>query len=184
LQRLGAAESLAAEQRLGFPLEPRLLRGAAQMALGAVEDAVGCLREGLGAIRFRPYGLACLAEAQARQGEPGAALVAVKEGVETQDRTGQRRWEPELHRLEGIALVGLNRIEEGQFALESALRIARKQQAKSYELRAATSLARLWGERGRRTEAQKLLAPVYGWFTEGFDTADLKDAKALLAELA
>jgi predicted ATPase len=184
LQRLGAAESLAAEQRLGFPLEPRLLRGAAQMALGAVEDAVGCLREGLGAIRFRPYGLACLAEAQARQGEPGAALVAVKEGVETQDRTGQRRWEPELHRLEGIALVGLNRIEEGQFALESALRIARKQQAKSYELRAATSLARLWGEQGRRAEAQKLLAPVYGWFTEGFDTADLKDAKALLAELA
>jgi predicted ATPase len=68
-------------------------------------------------------------------------------------------------------------------SLEEALRVARRQQAKAYELRAATSLARLWGEQGRRTEARELLAPVYGWFTEGFDTADLKDAKALLAAL-
>ena len=80
--------------------------------------------------------------------------------------------------------VGHNRLDEGQSALETALRIARRQQAKSYELRAATSLARLWGEQGRRTEARDLLAPVYGWFTEGFDTADLKEAKALLDELA
>jgi len=64
------------------------------------------------------------------------------------------------------------------------LRIARSQQAKSYELRAATSLARLWGEQGRRAEARELLAPIYGWFTEGFDTADLKDAARLLSELA
>ena len=64
------------------------------------------------------------------------------------------------------------------------MRIARKQQAKAYELRAATSLARLWGEQGRRTEARELLAPVYSWFTEGFDTADLKDAKQLLDQLA
>jgi len=91
--------------------------------------------------------------------------------------------EAELHRLEGIALFGLNRIEDAQNALEQALRIARSQQAKSYELRAATSLARQWGEQGRRAEAHKLLAPIYGWFTEGFDTADLRDAKALLDEL-
>jgi len=88
-----------------------------------------------------------------------------------------------LHRLEGIALFGLNRIEEGQNALEEALCVARRQEAKSYELRAAASLALLWGERGRRAEARDLLAPVYGWFTEGFDTADLKEAKALLEEL-
>ena len=98
--------------------------------------------------------------------------------------TGQHRWEAELHRLEGIALFGLDRIEDAQNALEQALRIARSQQAKSYELRAATSLARLWGEQGRRAEARDLLAPVYGWFTEGFDTHDLKEAKALLDELA
>jgi len=75
------------------------------------------------------------------------------------------------------------RLEEGQIALKKALRVARHQQAKSYELRAATGLARLWGEQNRRAEAHNLLAPVYGWFTEGFDTADLKEAKALLDEL-
>ena len=79
--------------------------------------------------------------------------------------------------------MGLNRLEEGQSALEEALCVARRQEAKSYELRAAASLARLWGEQGRRAEARDLLAPVYGWFTEGFDTADLKDAKALLDQL-
>jgi len=94
------------------------------------------------------------------------------------------RWEAELHRLEGIALIGLNRVDDGQRALEEALHVARRQQAKSYELRAARSLAQLWGERGRRAEAHELLAPIYDWFTEGFDTADLKGAKALLDELA
>jgi predicted ATPase len=104
--------------------------------------------------------------------------------LEAQEQTGYRQWEAELYRAEGIALVGLNRLDEAQAALQEALRIARGQQAKSYELRAATSLARLWGEQGRRAEARELLAPVYGWFTEGFDTADLKEAKALLDQLA
>jgi predicted ATPase len=90
----------------------------------------------------------------------------------------------ELHRLEGVALSGLNQPVDGQNAFEEAMRIAREQQAKSYELRAATSLARLWGEQGQRAEAIELLAPIYGWFTEGLDTADLKDAKLLLDDLA
>jgi hypothetical protein len=81
-------------------------------------------------------------------------------------------------------LWNLRMITSCQNALKEALRVARRQQAKSYELRAATSLARLWGERSRRGEARDLLAPVYGRFTEGFDTADLKKAKALLDELA
>jgi class 3 adenylate cyclase len=187
LERLGAAEALAAEQRLGFVMEPRFLRGAALSAQGAFEDAIACLREGLagrlGALS-RPYGLSRLAEALVRQGDHAAALAAAREGLETQDRTGQHRWEAELHRLEGMALRGLNRLEEGQYALEEALLVARRQQAKAYELRAATSLARLWGEQGRRAEARELLAPVYGWFTEGFDTADLKEAAVLLDELA
>jgi class 3 adenylate cyclase/tetratricopeptide (TPR) repeat protein len=188
LQRLGAAEELVVRQRLAFVQEPRFFRGIALSEQGALREAVACLREGLagplGATRSRPRGLAGLAEALARQGEPGQALAAAREGLEVQERTGQRGLDSELHRLEGIALFGLNRDDEGQSALEEALRIARSKQAKAYELRAATSLARLWGEQGRRSEARELLAPVYGRFTEGFDTADLKEAKALLDALA
>ena len=188
LRRLDAAEALAAEQRLGFLCDPRFLRGAALSAQGAFKEAVGCLREGLavslGGRMFRPYGIARSAEALARHGEHRAALAAAREGLVERKDTGNRQWEAELHRLEGVALVGLNQLEEAQTALEGALRVARQQRSKAYELRAATSLARLWGEQGRRAEARDLLAPVYGWFTEGFDTADLKEAKALLDQLA
>jgi len=187
LQLLDAAETLAAEQRLGFTLEPRLLRGGAVMTQGAFQDAVACLRQGLEAQRTnqtRPLGFALLAEVLVKQGEHTAALATVRDGLKTQDETGHGLWHAELHRVEGVALLGLNRLEEARSALEGALRIARRQQAKAYELRAATSLARLWGEQGRRAEARDLLAPVYGWFTEGFDTADLKDAAKLLSELA
>lgn len=86
--------------------------------------------------------------------------------------------------MKGLVLLAQGQNEEGQASLEQAIAIARQQQAKSLELRSAMSLARLWGERGRRAEAVDLLAPVYGWFTEGFDTADLKQAKALLDDLA
>jgi predicted ATPase len=188
LRLLEAAEALAAEQRLGFNFEPRFLRGAILSAQGAFEEGSACLREGLasrlGAMRFRLYGLAQLADALTRNGKHSAGLGAAREGLETEEGTGHRQWEAELHRLEGVALSGLNRLEEGQIALEEALRIARKQHAKAYELRAATSLARLWGEQGRRAEAHDLLTPVYGWFTEGFNTQDLKAAKALLDKLA
>jgi len=187
LQRIEAANALAAEQRIGLVLEPHILLGAVMTAQGAYEEAVTCLRDGLAqprAIRLHHYGLAKLAEALSRMGEHQQALATVGKGLEDQERTGQRRWEAELYRLKGVALLGLNRIDDAQAAFEEALRVARRQQAKSYELRAATSLARMWGEQGRRAEARELLAPVYGWFTEGFDTADLKDAKALLAELS
>jgi predicted ATPase len=103
--------------------------------------------------------------------------------LEIADATGEHKWDAELHRLTGTVLLAENRLDEGQASLQQAIRIAQAQQAKSLELRAATSLARLWGEQGRRAEARELLAPVYGWFTDGFDTADLKDAKALLEEL-
>jgi predicted ATPase len=187
LQRLDAAEALAAEQRLSFMLEPRLLRGAALIAHGAFADAVTYLREGHEAGRVnqsRPLGFALLAAALVQQGEHAAALAMVRDGLRVQQETGHGLWDAELHRFEGIALFGLSRLEEGQVALEEALCVARRQQARAYELRAATSLARLWGEQGRRARARDLLAPVYGWFTEGFDTLDLKQAKALLDELA
>jgi class 3 adenylate cyclase len=186
LQSIVAAETLAAEQRLALSIEPRFFRGGAFLAQGAVDEAVVCLREGLGgAVRSaRPYGLALLAEALALRGKHGAALAAVEEGLQTQETTGQRTWDAELHRLKGIALLDQNKRDESQSAFEESLRVARRQQVRAYELRAATSLARLWGEEGKRTEARDLLAPVYGWFTEGFDTPDLKEAKALLDGLA
>jgi tetratricopeptide (TPR) repeat protein len=187
LQRVESAEALVAEQRLGFVMEPRFLRGAALSAHGAFDEAVACLRDALagrlGAMTFRPYGFTRLAEALISQGQHGAVIAAAREGMEVQEETGALRWGAEFHRLEGIALIRLNRLEEGQIALKEALRIARKQHAKAYELRAATSLARLWGEQGRRAEARDLLAPVYGWFTEGSDTVDLKEARGLLDEL-
>jgi predicted ATPase len=187
LRLINAAEALVAEQRLGFIIEPRFFRGAALIGQGADEEAVACLREGLstgaGRGNCRAYGLALLAEALTRRGEHGAALAAVKEGMETQQAMGQQTWEPELYRVRGVALLGLNQREESQESLQEALGAAQRRQMKSYELRAATNLARLWWEQGRRAEAHELLAPIYGWFTEGFDTADLREAKALLDAL-
>ena len=186
LQSIVAAETLAAEQRLAFILEPRILRGGAFLAQGAVDEAIACLREGLGAGVgiTQPYGLALLAEALALTDKHTAALAAVEEGLQTQETTGQRTWDAELHRLKGIVLLGQNKRDDSQSAFEEALRIAQRQQARAYELRASTSLARLWRDQGKRTEARDLLAPIYGWFTEGFDTPDLKEAKALLDELS
>jgi class 3 adenylate cyclase/tetratricopeptide (TPR) repeat protein len=187
LQRLQRAEALAAEQRLGFVLEPQLLRGAALSLQGALEEAATCLREELGdrtaAMRLRCFGLATLSDTLIRQSEYDAALATVEEALNTEEETGNRQWDAELHRLRGVALSALNRLEEGQAALKDAFVIARRQQAKSYELRAAISMARLWRDQGKRDEARNLLAPVYGWFTEGFETRDLKEAKALLDEL-
>ena len=101
----------------------------------------------------------------------------------TAGATGEHLWDAELHRLTGTVLLAENKLDEAQASLQQAIGIAQAQQAKSLELRAATSLARLWGEKGRRAGARDLLGPLYGWFTEGFGTADLKEAKTLLDEL-
>ena len=102
------------------------------------------------------------------------------------DTTGERWYEAELYRLKGALLLqqSSDNQAEAETCFQQAIDIARSQQAKSLELRAATSLARLWQQQGKRQEAHDLLAPVYNWFTEGFDTADLKDAKALLDALS
>jgi predicted ATPase len=128
--------------------------------------------------------LAFLAEGLARQGDQKAALAVLREGLETARATGEQHWDAELRRLTGSVLLAQNKLDESQASYQQAIRTAQDQHAKSLELRAATSLARLWGEQGRRAEANDVLAPVYGWFTQGFDTADLLEAKALLAELA
>jgi predicted ATPase len=189
LRQVEAAEALAAEQRFSLVYEPGTLRGAALLGQDAVDEAIARIREGvakwtgLGQTVNLPYGLASLAEGLARRGDRAAALAALREGLKTAGATGEHMWDAELHRLTGTVLLAENKLDEGQASLRQAIRIAQTQQAKSLELRAARDLARLWGEQGRRAEARDLLAPVCGWFTEGFDTPDLKEARALLAEL-
>src|SRR5262249_8607468 len=101
-------------------------------------------------------------------------------------KAGEAWTEAELHRLKGELLLSLSadNLAEAERCFHQALVIARRQHAKSLELRAAMSLSRLWQQRGKRAEARALLAPIYGWFTEGFDTADLQEAKTLLEALA
>jgi class 3 adenylate cyclase/predicted ATPase len=190
LQRLRAAEMLAAEQRLALPIDPRILRGAALSAQGAGAEAVVSIREGLAnmqttaAMLYRPFNLALLAEALETAGNNEDALAALEAALATMEKTGERWWEPEIYRLKALALVSRRNLVEGEASFAQSIRIAQHQRAKSLELRATMSLARLWGEQSRRAEARDLLAPIYNWFTEGADTSDLKAAGVLLAELA
>jgi predicted ATPase len=161
----------------------------ALLAQGAIEEAIVFISQGLtewdrlGRTFYSPYGLAFLAEGLVRGGQRVTAQETVRKGLEMASATGEHMWDAELHRLKGLLLLAENKLDESQIAFERSLEIARHQQANSLGLRAATSLARMWGEQGRHGEARDLLAPVYGWFTEGFDTGDLKEAKALLDEL-
>jgi predicted ATPase len=129
--------------------------------------------------------LALQADAQLASGKPEAALASVAAGLEAVEKAGGAPpLEAELWRLRGEALLaGAGTASEAETAIEKGIDVARQQNAKSWELRGATSLARLWAGQGRRSEARDLLAPVYTWFTEGFDTADLKEAETLLDKL-
>ena len=190
LQCIGSAEALAAEKGLALPLDPRVPRGWALLVPDGIAAAVASFRAALadrqnqGTTHYGPYSLTLFAEVLARSGDHEGALAALADADAIAEKGGERWWKAELRRLTGTVLLAENKLDESQASLQQAIRIAQAQQAKSLELRAATSLARLWGEQGRRAEARDLLAPVYGWFTEGFDTADLKDAKALLDELS
>jgi predicted ATPase len=125
------------------------------------------------------------ADAHLAAGAFEAALTSVAAGLKAVEKIPDAQCEAELHRLKGEALLaGAGTVSEAEAAMEKCIDVARRQNAKSWELRGATSLARLWRDQGKRDEARDLLAPVYGWFTEGFDTADLRTARALLDELA
>jgi predicted ATPase len=127
-----------------------------------------------------------LAKAYAQLGKSDDALRCVGEAMQAVQTTKETMFEAEANRMAGeIELMSPEPdAAKAQRYFDRALAVARKQQAKSWELRAAMSMARLWRDQGKRDEARDLLAPVYGWFTEGFDTLDLKGAKALLDELA
>ena len=125
------------------------------------------------------------ADAQLAAGAFEAALTSVVAGLKVVEKIPDAPCEAELHRLKGEALLaGAGTVSEAEAAMQKCIDVARRQNAKSWELRGATSLARLWRDQGKRDEARDLLAPIYGWFTEGFDTADLRTARALLDELA
>ncbi len=184
--------ALAAEQ--GFPHfvgSGTCFLGWATLAVGgSIEEAISRMRWGLATKRATgaeikvPYYLGLLAEAHRRANRTADAISLLKEALELVERTDERWYEAELYRLSAEALITNSDRHDAERYLWRALRTAQTQGARLWELRAATSMARLWRDQGRRTEARDLLAPIYRWFTEGFDTRDLKEANALLAELA
>jgi predicted ATPase len=168
------------------------LRGWALAMQGQGEEGMRQVRQGLatwratGAAVHIPYFCTVLAEVCDHLGHPEDGLQALAEAHTLVEQHDQRWWEAEVYRLQSVLLLrqpGTPQAEAEAW-LQRALDVARRQHAKSLELRAALSLSRLWQQQGKRDEARQLLAPIYGWFTEGFDTADLQEAKALLQELS
>ena len=169
-----------------------LVQGCVLALTGKASDAVHVITSGINARRstaataLEPFCLSYLAGAHAELDNFDDALHCIREAMTKVETTKESWFEAEIKRMAGeIALLlpdpDATKAEE---YFEHALAVARQQQAKSWELRAAMSMARLWRDQGKREEARELLAPVYGWFTEGFDTRDLKEAKALLEELS
>jgi predicted ATPase len=167
-------------------------RGLAFAENGFSAEGIARMEEGLAALRAtgteigRPYWLSLLAEACIESSLLDHGLSALAEALADANETEGRQHEAEIYRLNGDLLLaqGNSKVGEAQSSFQRAIEIARSQRAKSYELRGTMSLARLLAEQGRRDEARVMLAEIYNWFTEGFDTADLKDAKALLDELS
>jgi predicted ATPase len=186
-----AAVALSTEQ--GFSLWEAvgtILRGWALALQGRGEAGMVQVRQGIAAYRatgaslFVPYFYTWLADVSAHLGHTEDGLQALTEAHTLIEQQEDRWWEAEIYRLRGVLLLRQTMPQQAEACFQRALDVAHRQEAKSLELRAATSLARLWQQQGKRAAAYALLAPVYGWFTEGFDTADLQEAKALLEELA
>jgi class 3 adenylate cyclase/predicted ATPase len=187
-----AVIALATEQGLPhFLAEGTLFRAWAVAERGQLQEAIAGMREGLTAMRAGgtgfgiPVHLLSLAGVYGKAGQATQGLELIAESLYLVRSTGESWFEAELHRLKGELLLSASDRDEAvaEVCFRQALAVARQQEARMWKLRAATSLARLWRDQGKRGEARDLLAPVYGWFTEGFDTADLKDAKALLDEV-
>jgi len=209
-ERAEAAITLSAEQGFSdWSAVGTILQGWALAEQGQGEEGIAQMRQGLAAYRatgaetLRPYYLALLAEAYEKVGQVEEGLNILAEALSLVDKNGERMYEAELYRLKGQLTLQKFQVSGSKFQVENssesgvrspeseaeecflkALEVARRQQAKSLELRAAMSLARLWQQQDKKDEARQMLAEVYGWFTEGFDTRDLQEARALLAELS
>jgi predicted ATPase len=190
---------LSSEQGFALPLAwGTIERGWALAEQGQAEAGIAQIRQGLaaqqvtGAELYRPYWLALLAEAYRKVGESEEGLHVLAEALAVVDKNGERFYEAELYRLKGELTLAQSSVQSLESSIQKeaeacfckAVEIARRQQAKSLELRAVMSLAKLWQRQGKPKEAHEMLAEIYGWFTEGFDTKDLQDAKALLDELS
>jgi len=188
-----AEEGLALSTEHGFPLFlgwAIAARGWGLVTVGQVREGLALLTQGLtavratGAVSSTPRLYMWLAEAHAMLGQPVEGLTCLAEAAQIIETTGERHNEAELHRLRGNLLYATGDSSVAEESYHQAFAIAKRQSAKLWELLSAMSLARLWRDQGKGTQARKLLAAVYGWFTEGFDTPVLQDAKALLDELA
>jgi predicted ATPase/class 3 adenylate cyclase len=196
-ERTGALMRLASEQGFQFYVGMSIsLQGWALAEQGQREEGITQMRQGqavnraMGAQLGESAYLAWLAEGCGKGGHPEEGRTVLDEAVAVVQEQGERFWEAELYRLKGELVLQAGSLsrrsiveEEAQSYFQQAIAIARQQQAKSWELRAAMSLARLWQQQGKQKEAHQLLSGIYNWFTEGFDTKDLQEAKALLAEL-
>ncbi len=171
----------------GTVLQGWLLVEQGQKEAGIVQmlRGVAVERAGVGSVQWDMYYAALLGEAYRRAGQAVEGLNVVTEALARAHQIGSCHYEAELHRIEGELLLRqtVTDEEQAESCFQKALEVARRQQAKSLELRVAMSLSRLWQGQGKKTEARQLLFDIYGWFTEGFDTADLREAKALLEEI-
>jgi tetratricopeptide (TPR) repeat protein len=184
------AMSLASEHGFPFFLAWGLIyRGWSMSALGEAEEGYGLVAKGLalhratGSVAFQTFALILLAEACGKLGRTTEGLNYLTEAEQTIETTNERFHEVELHRVRGDLLNANGDVAGAERSYQQAIAIAKRQSAKVFELRASTSLARVWRDQGKREEARDLLASIYGWFTEGFDTLDLKEAWTLLDEL-
>jgi predicted ATPase len=198
-ERVEAALTLSTEQGFALTLAwETCLGGWIRAERGQREEGIAQIRQGLAAFWdtggevLRPYFLALLAEECGKAGPLEEGLAVLAEALAITHKNQDRFYEAELYRLKGELTLKQSRVEslassaqkEAEGCFHKAIAIARRQNAKSLELRAVMSLARLWQQQGKQSEAHKLLSEVYNWFTEGFDTKDLQEAKALLEELA
>jgi predicted ATPase len=193
--RAAAEELIACATEHGLPFWlalGRLFDGAARADLGQTAEGMAELRAGIRAYRategrlYLPFALALRADLCRLAGDVDDGLHAITEAKELVAKTGVRGFEAYLHRLEGTLLLARHPPDPqmAEACLRRAIEVADQQGARLAQLRAGVAMAGLWQAQGKRAEAHDLLAPIYGWFTEGFDTADLKDARVLLDELS
>jgi predicted ATPase len=182
--------SLTERQSIGhFSGEAMIFQGWCLTMLGQWEKGTTQLTRGLVTYRAQgllhlPTHLTLLADAYRKVQQPQNGLRQLVEAISVTDKTQERYYEAEMHRVRGELFLSMHDDGAAEASFRKAINVAQHQSAKSGELRAAMSMARLWRDQGKRDDARELLAPVYGWFTEGFDTLDLREAKALLDELS